>query len=53
MLSMRFQELEPIYDTDYAEYSGDMLRVTDDAKALGKGKGAPNRWSIKSTEVGY
>ena len=51
MLSMRFQELEPIYDTDYAQYTGDMIRVTDDEKA--GTTGAPNRWSIKSTEVGY
>ena len=53
MLSMRFQELEPIYDTDYAGYDGDMLRVNDDEKPLADGSGAPNRWSIKSTEVGY
>ena len=51
MLSMRFQELEPIYDTDYAQYSGDMLRVTDDEKA--GSTGAANKWGIRSTEVGY
>ena len=51
MLSMRFQELEPIYDTDYAQYSGDMLRVTDDEKA--GSTGAANKCGIRSTEVGY
>ena len=50
MLSMRFQELEPIYDTDYAQYSGDMLRVTDDEKA--GSTGAANKWGIRSTELG-
>ena len=47
MLSMRFQELEPVYDTDYNAYdtSDDNIRKSDED--------TNNRWSIKPSEVGY
>ena len=48
MLSMRFQELEPVYDTDYVAYDTNdpNIRTSD-------GDDQKSRWSIKSTEVGY
>ncbi len=46
LMTLRFQELEPIYDTDYSTYNkGKNIRTTD--TDLG------NVWSIRSNEVGY
>ena len=46
LLTLAFQELEPIYDTDYNFTSGDGLRDKDDT-------GEGYRWKIDPEEVGY
>ena len=46
VLSLDFQELEPLYDTDYMELTGDSVR-DNDTTSLG------HKLSIKSDEVGY
>ena len=48
MLSMRFQELEPVYDTDYVAYDTNDSNIRKE-----DGSDLNSRWSIKSTEVGY
>ena len=48
MLSMRFQELEPVYDTDYAPYDENDENIRNE-----DGNDLASRWSIKSAEVGY
>jgi len=48
MLSMRFQELEPVYDTDYAPYDEDDENIRNE-----DGNDLSSRWSINSSEVGY
>ena len=48
MLSMRFQELEPVYDTDYAPYDEDDENIRNE-----DGNDLASKWSIKSAEVGY
>ena len=46
LLTLAFQELEPIYDTDYKFTDGDGLRDKDDT-------GEGYRWKIDPEEVGY
>ena len=48
MLSMRFQELEPVYDTDYAPYDENDENIRNE-----DGNDLSSRWSINSSEVGY
>ena len=47
LLSLNFQELEPIYDTDYKFTGGEGAR--DDRNDTSEGY----RWKIKTDEVGY
>ena len=58
MLSMRFQELEPLYDTDYATWnpfkeSGGPVSFDSSNIRTEDGDDINSRWSIRSTEVGY
>ena len=46
LLSLNFQELEPIYDTDYKYEGGDKDERTGDASE-------GYRWAIRDEEVGY
>tara|TARA_B100000674_G_scaffold283879_1_gene234877 strand:+ start:41 stop:1435 length:1395 start_codon:yes stop_codon:yes gene_type:complete len=46
LLSLNFQELEPIYDTDYKFEKGDGERGDSDS-------GEGYRWKIREDEVGY
>ena len=45
LLSLSFQELEPIYDTDYKYQGGDGERKSDTGEGY--------RWAIDEKEVGY
>ena len=47
LLSLNFQELEPIYDTDYKFTGGQGERADRDDTDEGY------RWKIKTDEVGY
>ena len=47
LLSLNFQELEPIYDTDYKYEGGDGERAAKDDTSEGY------RWKIRDEEVGY
>ena len=45
LLTLAFQELEPIYDTDYKYQGGDGERTSDTGEGY--------RWAIDKNEVGY